>query len=127
MDGSKQTIEDGCPLRGTVNRLGDRWSVLTLSVLDTGPARFNELRRQVTLHCVTSPISARMLTVTLRALERDGLVTRTIFPTIPPRVEYELTKLGRSLWKAVEPLGNWAQGHIGDIRKAQEKFERQKD
>ena len=72
-------------------------------------------------------ISQRMLTLTLRGLERDGLVTRTIFPTIPPRVEYELTKLGRSLWKAVEPLGNWAQGHIGDIRKAQEKFDRQKD
>ena len=104
-----------------LSRVGDKWSVLIIVLLGDGPKRFNEIKRLV------GGISQRMLTLTLRSLERDGLVTRTIFPTIPPRVEYELTKLGRSLWKAVEPLSGWAQGHIGDIRKAQEKFDRQKD
>ena len=103
---------------GVLARVGDKWSVLIIVLLGDGPKRFNEIKRMV------SGISQRMLTLTLRGLERDGLVTRTIFPTIPPRVDYELTKLGRSLRKAVEPLGAWAQGHIGDIRKAQEKFDR---
>jgi DNA-binding HxlR family transcriptional regulator len=67
-----------------------------------------------------------MLTLTLRGLERDGLVTRTIFPTIPPRVDYELTRLGRSLRAAVEPLGSWAQTHVGDIHKAQDKFDKKR-
>jgi len=107
---------------GVLARVGDKWSVLIIVLLGDGPKRFNEIKRLV------GGISQRMLTLTLRGLERDGLVTRTIFPTIPPRVEYELTKLGRSLRKAVEPLGSWAQGHIGDINKAREKFDRtQKD
>lgn len=101
-------------------RVGDKWSVLIIVLLGDGPKRFNEIKRMV------GGISQRMLTLTLRGLERDGLVTRTIFPTIPPRVDYELTKLGRSLWKAVEPLGAWAQGHLRDIRTAQEKFDKRK-
>ena len=107
---------------GVLARVGDKWSVLIIVLLGDGPKRFNEIKRLV------GGISQRMLTLTLRGLERDGLVTRTVFPTIPPRVEYELTKLGRSLWKAVEPLGGWARSHIGDINKAREKFDRaQKD
>jgi DNA-binding HxlR family transcriptional regulator len=73
-----------------------------------------------------SRISQRMLTVTLRGLERDGLVTRTQFPTIPPRVDYELTRLGRSLWDAVEPLSTWAQGHVKHVSRAQAEFEKNK-
>jgi DNA-binding HxlR family transcriptional regulator len=105
---------------GVLARVGDKWSVLIIVLLGDGPKRFNEIKRMV------GGISQRMLTLTLRGLERDGLVTRTIFPTIPPRVDYELTKLGRSLWKAVEPLGAWAQGHLRDIRTAQEKFDKRK-
>ena len=101
-------------------RVGDKWSVLIIVMLGDGPKRFNEIKRAV------GGISQRMLTLTLRGLERDGLVTRTIFPTIPPRVDYELTRLGRSLWAAVEPLGLWAQGHVKDIHKAQEKFDQKK-
>ena len=105
---------------GVLARVGDKWSVLIIVMLGDGPRRFNEIKRAV------GGISQRMLTLTLRGLERDGLVTRTIFPTIPPRVDYELTKLGRSLWAAVEPLGLWAQGHVKDIHKAQEKFDQKK-
>lgn len=105
---------------GVLARVGDKWSVLIIVMLGDGPKRFNEIKRAV------GGISQRMLTLTLRGLERDGLVTRTIFPTIPPRVDYELTKMGRSLWSAVEPLGHWAQGHVKDIHKAQEKFDQKK-
>ena len=101
-------------------RVGDKWSVFVIMMLTDGPRRFNELKRTI------AGISQRMLTLTLRGLERDGLLTRTLFPTIPPRVDYELTKMGRSLRAAVEPLGSWARGHVGDIRKAQEKFDNRK-
>jgi len=99
-------------------RVGDKWSVLTIALLGDGPKRFNEMRRLV------SGISQRMLTLTLRGLERDGLVTRTVYPTIPPRVDYELTALGRSLREAVEPLGLWARAHVGAIHKARDKFDK---
>jgi DNA-binding HxlR family transcriptional regulator len=99
-------------------RVGDKWSVLIIVLLGDGTKRFNEIKRMV------GGISQRMLTLTLRGLERDGLVTRTIFPTIPPRVDYELTPLGRSLWAAVEPLGSWAQSHVADIKKAQDRFDK---
>jgi DNA-binding HxlR family transcriptional regulator len=105
---------------GVLARVGDKWSVLIIVMLGDGPKRFNEIKRAV------GGISQRMLTLTLRGLERDGLVTRTIFATIPPRVDYELTKLGRSLWAAVEPLGLWAQGHVKDIHKARERFDQKK-
>jgi DNA-binding HxlR family transcriptional regulator len=101
-------------------RVGDKWSVLTIVLLGDGPKRFNEVKRLV------GGISQRMLTLTLRGLERDGLVTRTVYPTIPPRVEYELTPLGRSLRQAVEPLGLWAKSHVLDIHKARDRFDRKK-
>jgi len=105
---------------GVLARVGDKWSVLINDLLGAGPKRFNEMKRTV------GGISQRMLTLTLRGLERDGLLTRTIFPTIPPRVDYELTKLGRSLRCAVEPLGSWARAHVADIHKARERFDKRK-
>ena len=92
-------------------RVGDKWSVFIIMLLGDGPRRFNEIKRMV------GGISQRMLTLTLRGLERDGLVTRTVFPTIPPRVDYELTDLGRGLWKPVEALGPWAQRASAGNRK----------
>ena len=91
------------PVSDVLDRVGDKWSVLVVVMLGDRPTRFNELRRSI------ASISQRMLTLTLRALERDGLVTRTMFPTIPPRVEYELTKLGRSLLEPVGALSHWAR------------------
>jgi DNA-binding HxlR family transcriptional regulator len=105
-------------VNGVLARVGDKWSVLIIVLLGDGTRRFNEIKKLV------GGISQRMLTLTLRGLERDGLVTRTIFPTIPPRVDYELTDLGRSLWQAVEPLGLWARSHVGDIHAAQAKFDK---
>jgi DNA-binding HxlR family transcriptional regulator len=101
--------------------VGDKWSVLIIVVLGGGPLRFNEIKRLV------ESISQRMLTLTLRGLEREGLVTRTQFPTIPPRVEYELTPLGRSLLQVVEPLGLWARTHIDVMREARENFDQRTD
>ena len=92
-----------------LSRVGDKWSVFVIMLLGGGPRRFNEIKRMV------GGISQRMLTLTLRGLERDGLVTRTVFPTIPPRVDYELTDLGRGLWQPVEALGKWAFDHQAAI------------
>src|ERR1700742_1561976 len=98
-------------------RVGDKWSVLLIMMLDDGPKRFNELKRMI------GGISQRMLTLTLRGLERDGLITRTVFPTIPPRVDYELTDLGRGLAKPVQALGQWAFEHKQEIESARMKFD----
>ena len=98
-------------------RVGDKWSMLVITLLGNGPRRFNELKRMV------GGISQRMLTLTLRGLERDGLVTRTVFPTIPPRVDYELTDLGRGLWQPVEALGKWASDHQSEIEGARARFD----
>ncbi len=98
-------------------RVGDKWSVLLIVLLQDRTMRFNEIKRLI------GGISQRMLTLTLRGLERDGLVTRTVYPTIPPKVEYQLTTLGRSLRAAVEPLGLWARSHVGDIHQARTIFD----
>ena len=98
-------------------RIGDKWSVLVVSLLGQGPRRFNELRRAI------GGISQRMLTLTLRGLERDGLVTRTVFPTVPPRVDYELTPLGRDLLNPVAALGDWAIRNQSKIATAREQFD----
>lgn len=109
--------EDCRAISSVLSRVGDKWSVLIISLLGDGPKRFNEIKRMV------GGISQRMLTLTLRGLERDGLVTRTVFPTIPPRVDYELTELGRSLWKPVEALGTWARAHVTEIEAAKRRFD----
>ena len=98
-------------------RVGDKWSVLVVSRLGAGSMRFNELRRSI------GGISQRMLTLTLRGLARDGLVTRTVFPTVPPRVDYALTPLGRDLLEPVSALGEWATRNQAKIARAREKFD----
>jgi DNA-binding HxlR family transcriptional regulator len=110
--------EDCRGVASVLARVGDKWSVFVIMMLHDGPMRFNELKR------VIGGISQRMLTLTLRGLERDGLVTRTIFPTIPPRVDYELTDLGRGLSQPVEALGKWAMNHLAQIEAARQHFDK---
>ena len=100
-----------------LNRVGDKWSMQIVMALSDGPRRFSELKRHI------DGVSQRMLTLSLRGLERDGLVSRTVTPTIPPRVDYELTELGVSLRAPVRALGKWAIDHIACIRAAQERFD----
>jgi DNA-binding HxlR family transcriptional regulator len=111
------TSSDCRAVSSVLARVGDKWTVLIVALLGDGPKRFNEIKRLV------GGISQRMLTLTLRGLERDGLVTRTVFPTVPPRVDYELTPLGRSLWEPVEALGAWARGNMVEIEAARERFD----
>src|SRR5438552_16758475 len=111
-------VPDDCrAVSEVLERVGDKWTVLVVVTLGEGPKRFNELRRAI------ASISQRMLTLTLRGLERDGLVTRTMFPTIPPRVDYELTELGRSLLAPVAALGSWARQNRPKIQQARLRFD----
>jgi DNA-binding HxlR family transcriptional regulator len=112
-----EVAEDCRAVSEVLARVGDKWTVLVVTVLGEGPKRFNELRRAL------GSISQRMLTLTLRGLERDGLVTRTVFPTIPPRVDYELTKLGHSLLDPVSRLGLWARQNRAAIVDARRRFD----
>ena len=98
-------------------RIGDKWSVLIISLLGGGPKRFNEIKRMV------GGISQRMLTLTLKNLERDGLVSRTVTPSIPPRVDYALTSLGRDLLKPVTGLGDWAKANGAAMCEARRRFD----
>ena len=100
----------------TLDRIGDKWTVLVIGTLEQGPLRYNEIRRAI------DGISQRMLTLTLKELERDGLVTRTMFPTIPPRVDYELTQLGRNLMVPLRSLYDWAVKHRPAMLAARKKF-----
>jgi DNA-binding HxlR family transcriptional regulator len=107
-----------CPaIRDVLNRVGDKWSVQIVGLLGDGPMRFSELRRAI------EGISQRMLTLTLRGLERDGLIERTVFPEIPPRVEYELTRLGETLLDPIRQLAEWAGDNRTSIQAAREKFD----
>jgi len=114
------TSEDCRDLSSILARVGDKWTVLIVVLLGDGPKRFNEIRR------IVGGISQRMLTFTLRGLERDGLVTRTVFPTTPQRVDYELTELGSTLWEAVEPLSLWARAHVDEILRSRKRFDKKK-
>ncbi len=98
-------------------RVGEKWSVLVIMLLRRGPERFNAIKR------ATNGIAQQMLTRTLKGLERDGLVTRTVFATVPPQVEYALTPLGHSLSGPVQALGLWALDHIPQIERARERFD----
>lgn len=100
-----------------LSRIGDKWTVLVVSYLGDGSMRFSELRKAV------GGISQKMLTTTLRALERDGFVSRSVTPTIPPRVDYELTELGRELLVPVQALGNWALENQPRIASARQRFD----
>src|SRR5215207_9844380 len=115
--GTLHVPEDCRAVSEVLARVGDKWTVLVVSAMGNGPKRFNEIRRAL------GSISQRMLTLTLRGLERDGLVTRTVFPTIPPRVDYELTKLGRSLLEPVSGIGLWARQNRAAIAEARQRFD----
>ena len=104
-----------------LSRIGDKWTVLIVATLGEGPRRFNELRREI------PSVSQRMLTLTLRNLERDGLVSRTVTPTIPPRVDYELTDLGHSLLTPITGLTQWALNNVESIHQAQAQFDAEHD
>lgn len=105
-----------CPIRDVLDRIGDRWSLLALVTLAAGTLRFTQLKRAI------GDVSQRMLAQTLRGLERDGYVTRTVYPTVPPKVEYALTPLGRSLVEVLDPVITWAGAHHQEVRKAREKY-----
>lgn len=114
----KQTDYVGkCPVRQTLDRIGDKWTVLVVLCLGQGPQRFREILRNIEV------ISQRMLTVTLRGLERDGLVTRTVFDTRPPTVEYELTDLGKSLFLPLMSLADWAIANEPEVNVARQKYD----
>jgi DNA-binding HxlR family transcriptional regulator len=108
-----------CSIRHILDRFGDKWSILIISILGhQGKLRFNELSQQI------GDISQKMLTVTLRSLESDGLVSRKLYPEIPPRVEYDLTDLGQSLLPHIESLSEWASKHMDCILKNRKKYEK---
>ena len=108
-----------CEIRHVLDRLADKWSLLVVELLGHDTRRFSELRRQI------DGISQRMLTLTLRHLERDGLVTRTVYPVVPPRVEYRLTTLGSDLLEAIGPLVAWTRAHLDDVAAAQVAYDAQ--
>jgi DNA-binding HxlR family transcriptional regulator len=116
------TAHHDCEFREVLGRVGDKWSLLVIAMLEQRPtarARFSELKRSI------PGISQRMLTATLRSLERDGLLTRHLYAEVPPRVEYALTPLGKQFMHPVRGLVTWLQTHWSTIRAAREKFDRQ--
>ena len=115
--GTLHVPEECRQISEVLQRIGDKWTVLVVGVLGRGPKRFNEIRRAL------GSISQRMLTLTLRNLERDGLVSRTVTPTVPPRVDYALTELGRDLLIPVSALGQWAIAHTSCIEAARARFD----
>lgn len=116
-DGKAASIGECGVVTAILARVGDKWTMLVVMLLGPGPLRFNEIKRRV------GGISQRMLTVTLRGLERDGMVERTVTPCTPPRVDYELTALGHSLTLAVRVLGEWALTHRTEVEQARQSFD----
>lgn len=106
-----------CPTRQILDRIGDKWAVLVLLTLARGPVRFNDLRRRI------GAISQKMLSQTLKSLERDGLVTRAAYPTVPVTVEYALTPLAEGLIAILETVTHWAEAHVGDILAARRRHD----
>ncbi len=116
--GGVHSVAESCrPVTEILARVGDKWSVMIVRLLGPGPKRFNEIKRAI------NGISQRMLTLTLRGLERDGLVTRTVTPSIPPRVDYELTPLGHSLHAPIDALGAWAFANRAEIEASRARFD----
>lgn len=110
-------VREGCEVRQILDRIADKWSLLVIALLDRRTMRFAELLRSI------EGISKRMLTTTLRHLERDGIVERTVHPTVPPKVEYTLTPLGASLHKTVQALVEWTEANQGEIAAARLQYE----
>ena len=106
-----------CRVRGVLDRIGDKWAIYVVDRLGQGPRRFSELLRGI------DGITARMLTVTLRGLERDGILTRTVHAAVPPRVDYELTPLGETLLRTIGQLAAWADAHLGEIEEARASYD----
>ncbi len=118
----KYVVADDCPVRNVLDRVGDKWSILVISILgEAGTLRFNELS------AVIGTISQKMLTVTLKTLEADGLVSRKIYPQVPPRVEYTLTPLGESLLPAMSLLVNWALENMPAIKASRAEYSNRKE
>ncbi|MDZ4097275.1 MAG: helix-turn-helix domain-containing protein [Methylophilaceae bacterium] len=120
--GNKQTTDwdvydSACPTRLVLNRIADKWTVLVVSSLSDGTKRFSQLQREI------GGVSQKMLTQTLRGLERDGLITRTIYPTVPPKVEYSLTPLGRTLVGMLDAIRGWSEAHIEEVLAAQNIYD----
>lgn len=110
---------EDCPVRQVLDRIGDKWSTLVILMLGRhGVMRFNELAQAI------GDVSQKMLTVTLRSLEADGLVSRKMYPEIPPRVEYDLTEMGMSLLPLVRAMEEWAEENLGDIKRSRERYAR---
>jgi DNA-binding HxlR family transcriptional regulator len=120
-DGVHSVTESCRPITEILARVGDKWSVMIVRLLGFGPKRFSEIKRAI------NGISQRMLTLTLRGLERDGLVTRTVTPSVPPRVDYELTPLGHSLFAPIDALGAWAFANRHEIESARARFDAAND
>jgi DNA-binding HxlR family transcriptional regulator len=112
------SMGEDCPIREVLDRVGDKWSTLIVLRLGQRTHRFNELHREI------DGISQRMLTLTLRALVRDGLVRRTAYPTVPPRVDYDLTDMGRTLLSPITALHEWAVAYRDEIRRARDRHDR---
>ncbi|WP_311212506.1 MULTISPECIES: helix-turn-helix domain-containing protein [unclassified Arthrobacter] len=114
-------LDPNCPSRVVFQRIGDKWASLVIQVLGDGPVRFSELRKMVNV------VTPKVLTQTLRTLERDGLITRTVYAQVPPRVEYELTALGESLLQPLTMLRQWAESHVPSILEARDAYDDAQD
>ncbi|MFB4276136.1 MULTISPECIES: winged helix-turn-helix transcriptional regulator [unclassified Nonomuraea] len=114
------TRED-CEVRQILDRIADKWSLLVIALLDCQSLRFTQLRREI------DGVSQRMLSVTLRQLERDGLVTRTVHPVVPPRVDYALTPLGRTLHQTIKSLVTWTEEHQAEIAEARAAYDSRRE
>ncbi len=117
VDAFQWDTREDCEVRQILDRVADKWSLLVIALLDCRTLRFTELRRKI------DGISQRMLTVTLRQLERDGLVRRTVFPVVPPRVDYELTPLGRTLHETIQAIVVWTETHQNEIAAARSQYD----
>ena len=120
-DGRYDVLAAACPTRQVINGIGDRWSLLVLYALEGGTLRFQELRRAV------DGVSQKMLTQTLRTLQRDGLVSRTVYASVPPKVEYALTPLGASLSESIAAIRAWAYAHMDQIEAARHDYDEAAD
>jgi DNA-binding HxlR family transcriptional regulator len=116
-DARQWDVREGCEVRQILDRIADKWSLLVIALLDCQSLRFSQLRRAV------DGVSQRMLSVTLRQLERDGLVSRTVHPEVPPRVEYALTPLGRTLHQTIKALVTWTEEHQQEIAAARAAYD----